>query len=428
MNEHGCSEYEALTRRQFLGTSAGATAAGFLGLINPELLLAKQGPNAKAKSVILLWMNGGMSHIDTWDPKPGTDTGGPFEAIDTAVKGIRIGQHLPQTAKEFQDISLIRSLTSREGSHERASYLMHTGYKPLGSFQHSTLGSVVAKMKHKINKDLPPYVTVGGRTWPAGFLGSEFAAFHIGDPNNPTNDLEFHSSVDAKRFQRRLKLLRQFDRKFAKQHRGKEVIEAYVNHYQAAYDMMRSPSVSAFDLEKEPGDVRDRYGVTFFGQGCLLARRLVQVGIRFVEVTLPGWDTHGDNFTRVAELCTDLDRAYSALISDLRRLDMLDNTLVLLCSEFGRTPTINDGNGRDHWPRVWSAAIAGGGIKGGQLVGASTAGGEEVDKDPIQVGQLHATICHALDINPREMNYAPDGRPIRVVEDIEASPIAQLIG
>lgn len=427
MNDCGCPEYQRLSRRRFLGKSAGVTAAGFLGLANPELLFAKSGPKAKAKNIILLWMSGGQSHIDTWDPKPGTDTGGPFEAIKTAAKGIQISQHLPNTAKQFKDISLIRSLTSREGSHERAAYLMHTGYKPLGSFQHSTLGSVVAKMKDRLNDDLPPYVTIGGRTWPAGFLGSHYAPFHIGDPNNPTDNLEFHRSIDAKRFQRRLKLLGQFDRKFAKQYRGKEVVEAYTNHFQAAYDMMRSPGVAAFDLDKEPADIRERYGATFFGQGCLLARRLVQVGIRFVEVTLPGWDTHGDNFTQVANLCSDLDQAYSSLISDLRRLDLLDTTLVLLCSEFGRTPQINAGNGRDHWPRVWSAAIAGGGIKGGQLVGASTPGGEEVDKDPIQVGQLHATICHALDINPKEMNYAQDGRPIRVVEDTKSSHIATLI-
>lgn len=232
--------------------------------------------------------------------------------------------------------------------------------------------------------------------------------------------------MTGKRFAGRLRLLKRFDRKFAKQYEGREVVEAYANHYQAAYDMMRSKSAEAFDLSKESEAVRERYGLTFFGQGCLLARRQAQVGVRFIEVTLPGWDTHVDNFETVQRLCRDLDRAVSALLLDLRERGMLERTLVLLLGEFGRTPRINDRSGRDHWPAVWSVMIAGGGIRGGVVVGASSAGGEEVIKDGCEVGNLHATICRCLDIDPTEMNDAPDARPIRVVEDKHAKAVDAL--
>jgi len=428
MHTNGCCDYQRLTRRQFLGGVVGAGAGTFLGLARPEYLFAAAGPHATADSVILLWMGGGQSHLDTWDPKPGTQTGGPTQAIDTSVKGIRISEHLPRIARAFEDVSLFRSLTSKEGSHERATYLMHTGYAPLGSFQHSTVGSTAWKVLGKMNRDLPAYVTIGADTWPAGFLGSAYAPFQVSNPDRPATNLEYHSSVDDKHFQARLKLLHTFDRKFAAEHRGREVIEAYATHYEAAYAMMKSPSVAAFDLEKEPPDVRQRYGVTFFGQGCLLARRLVQTGVRFIEVSLRGWDMHVGLFESIAGRCADLDQAVSALLWDLKRVKKLDRTLVVLCSEFGRTPQINGNAGRDHWPRVWSACLAGGGTAGGRVIGASTAGGEEVAEDPIPVGRLHATICRCLGIDPTAVNYAPDGRPIRVVQDVDHLPIAALLG
>lgn len=427
MRDCGCREYHRLSRREFLTAAAGFGAGGFLGLTAPSVLFGKVGPNAKADSVILLWMRGGQSHLDTWDPKPGTDQGGPFAAIETSVSGIRISEHLPLLANQFDHVSLVRSMTSREGSHERARYLMHTGYPPLGSFQHASLGSVVAKMRGRGNPDLPPYVSIGGKTWPAGYLGSRYAPYHIGNPSNATANLDYHRGVNARRFAKRLQLLKQFDRKFAKQYEGREVVEAYAQHYQAAYDMMRSKSAEAFDLSQEPEAVRERYGVTFFGQGCLLARRQVQVGVRFVEVTLPGWDTHTDNFETVERLCRDLDRAVSALLADLLERGMLERTLVVLLGEFGRTPKINNRSGRDHWPAVWSVMFAGGGVRGGRVVGGSSAGGEEVAGDPCEVGNLHATICRSLDIDWTEMNYAPDGRPIRIVKDKHARPIDGLL-
>jgi len=429
MLECGCAEYQILTRRAFLGSSlnftAGLGAAGLLGLANAELLFAEPGPRATAKSVILFWMAGGQSHLDTWDPKPTAKTGS-IESIETAVKGVRISEHLPRIAKEMASVSLIRSLTSKEGSHERASYLMHTGYRPIPNFQHSTVGSVIAKMKGRGNPDLPPYISIGGRTWPAGYLGSQWAPFHVANPDRPTQDIDYHSTVDDKRFQRRLRLLKRFDRRFYEQHKGREVIEAYAEHFQAAYDMMKSPAVAAFDMSRERHDVRAAYGETFFGQGCLLARRLVEVGIRFVEVVLPGWDTHRNNFETVKNLSGDMDRAVATLVADLRKRDLLDTTLIVLCGEFGRTPKVNENNGRDHWPRVWSGLIAGGGTVGGRVIGASSKAGHEVAKNPVTVGRLHATICKCLDIDPTRSNFTPEGRPIRVVKDEKDKPIGGL--
>jgi hypothetical protein len=423
----GCAEFNLLSRRRFLGLSAGFSAGSLLGLLSPELLYGARGPGAKADSVILLWMNGGQSHLDTWDPKPGTATGGPFTAIPTAVKGIHVGQHLPLIAAEFKHLSLIRSLTSKEASHERAQYLMHTGYEPLGSFQHATLGSTVWKMRGAANRELPAYVTIGPQGYAAGHLGTEYAPYQITAPERSTENVDYHRSVDNRRFARRMDLLRALDKPFARRFGREEVIKAYADYYNAAHRMMHSPAVRAFDLTREPQAVRERYGTTFFGQGCLLARRLTESGVRFVEVALNGWDTHEDNFERVAGLCRELDQAMSALIADLRAKDRLHQTLIVLCGEFGRTPAINGNLGRDHWSRVWSAVLGGGGITGGRLIGESSPGGEEVARDPVQVGELHATICKCLDIDPAALNDAADGRPIRIVRNVMHAPILGLL-
>jgi hypothetical protein len=415
-----------MSRRRFLGATCGAGAGTFLGLLDPRILYGQTEPDAKAKHVILLWMGGGMSHLDTFDPKPGTAQGGPFGAIETAAESIRISEHLPLLAKQFNDISLIRSLTSKEGSHERASYLMHTGYAPLGSFQHSSIGSVLSYMAERDNPDLPAYVSVSGQNWPAGHIGPAFAPFHVATPTDATRNIDAHRSIDAKGLNGRLDLLIDLDKSFAGRHRGDETIAAYAEHYRAALRMMRSRGAAAFDLTGESAELRQRYGMGPFGQGCLLARRLVQAGVRFVEVALDGWDTHQENFDRVRLLSTNLDTGFSALLADLRAKDLLDTTLIVLASEFGRTPTINGTEGRDHWPRVWTVGLAGGGVKGGKVIGESTAGGEEVADSPTSVGQLHATICHAMGLSHRQRNTGPDGRPIRVVNDRKAEPIRSL--
>ena len=427
MNCSGCASYWRMTRRQLLGRAIGAGGAAFLGLLDPAILFARprKGPRT-ADSVILLWMGGGMSHIDTFDPQPGSEVGGPFEAIATSADGIRISQHLPRLAKEFKNLSLIRSLTGREFDHDRATYVLHTGYPPLSSMKHSTLGSIVAKYKGSPRDEcLPPYVSIG-IDWAAGYLGPEYAPYYIGAAQQANANLVTPSGIGQSRFNDRLKLLRELDKSFERKHPGDAAMAAYAQNYNAALLMMRPQTAKVFDLDDEPQPIREAYGTqSGFGQGCLLARRLVQSGVRFVEVALGGWDTHQDNFERVQQLSGEVDVAASTLIQDLRAKQLFDRTIVLLTSEFGRTPRINGNNGRDHWPRVWSAVIGGGGLSGARVIGRSDQGQEVADR-PIRVGELHATLCEALGIDYSQSNHAPDKRPFRIVKDETAAPIKEL--
>ncbi|OQZ05845.1 MAG: hypothetical protein B6D36_08045 [Planctomycetes bacterium UTPLA1] len=425
----GCESYQRMTRRQWLRSAVGAAGgATFLGLLDPRILYAapKKKPD-RAQSVILLWMGGGMSHLDTFDPQPGSDFGGPFEGIKTTADGIVISQHLPRIASQFKHLSLIRSMTSNEFDHDRATYLMHTGYQVLPSMKHSTLGSITAKYlgpsPHDAN--LPPYVSIG-IDWAAGYLGPKFAPYYVGAAERANENLVVPQGVGERRFNDRLKLLSEFDRSFRAKYPRHPVLDGFAEHYNAALLMMRPRTAKVFNLDAEPDAVRAAYGETSgFGQGCLLARRLVQYGVRFIEVALPGWDTHQDNFETVKAKSGELDVAVSTLIEDLRAKDLWDQTVVILTSEFGRTPNINGNQGRDHWPRVWSTVIGGGGLVGGQVIGASDRGHEVADR-PIRVGELHATICQALDIDWTRSNKSSEGRPFRVVNDHSAAPIAEL--
>jgi hypothetical protein len=416
-----------MTRRQLLGRAIGAGGAAFLGLLDPAILFAKprKGPR-KAESVILLWMGGGMSHIDTFDPQPGSDIGGPIQAIATTAEGIRISQYLPRLAREFKHLSLIRSVTGSEFDHDRATYVLHTGYPPLSSMKHSTLGSVVAKyMGPPHDECLPPYVSIG-IDWAAGYLGPKYAPYYVGAAQQANANLVVPQGLGQERFNDRLKLLKEFDKSFNRLHVGDAAMAAYAQSYSAALLMMRPQTAKVFNLDDEPQAVREAYGAkSGFGQGCLLARRLVQAGVRFVEVALGGWDTHQENFPRVEQLSGELDVAASTLIQDLHGKGLLERTILLVASEFGRTPTINGNGGRDHWPRVWSAVIGGGGLQGGRLIGRSDRGQEVADR-PIRVGELHATICEALGIDFTQTNHSPEKRPFRIVKDESAAPIKEL--
>lgn len=428
MNGSGCESYRRMTRRQWLGSVLGAAGgASFLGL-DPRILFAqRQRKNAMADSIILLWMAGGMSHIDTFDPQPGADVGGPFQAIKTAAEGIVISEHLPETARVFDNLSLIRSMTGNEAEHGRASYLMHTGYPPLSSIKHSTLGSITAKYKGPGSRDpnLPPYVSIG-IDWAAGYLGPKYAPYYIGNANDGDANLTIRDGLGTRRFNDRLKLLHELDKSFKHKHRKNPELDAYAHHYNAALLMMRPQTARVFDLDDEPEVLREAYGLqSAFGQGCLLARRLVQAGVRFIEVSYGGWDTHQDNFQTVRTKSRELDRAFSTLIRDLKRTGVFDRTVVVLTSEFGRTPRINGNEGRDHHPAVWSTVIGGGGIQPGRRVGKSDQG-KAVDRRPVRVGELHATLCQALGVDYAETNYAPDKRPFRIVKDKTARPIKEL--
>ncbi len=425
----GCENYQTMTRRAWLRSTLGAAGgASFLGLLRPELLYAlPRGGSRTADSVILLWMGGGMSHLDTFDPQPKTDVGGPFEAIRTTADGISISEHLPRLAKEFRHLSLIRSMTGSEFAHDRATYQMHTGYVPLASMQHSTLGSIVAKYKGPSDRDgcLPPYVSIG-IDWAAGYLGPRYAPYYLGSGRDGDRNLSPPGAIGQVRFDDRLKLLHELDKSFKKQHPRDAALSEYAEHYNAALLMMRPRTAKVFDLDDEPPALREAYGSeSSFGQGCLLARRLVQGGVRFVEVAFDGWDTHQDNFETVQAKSAELDVAVSTLLADLRSKKLFDRTVVLLTSEFGRTPAINANKGRDHFPQVWSTVIGGGGIRGGMMIGRSD-GGQAVADRPVRVGDLHATLCQALGIDCTQTNYAPDKRPFRIVKDESARAIAEL--
>ncbi|MCG8406042.1 MAG: DUF1501 domain-containing protein [Phycisphaerales bacterium] len=425
----GCESYRRMTRRKWLQTALGtAGGASFLGLLDPALLYAVgKNKNRTADSVILLWMRGGMSHLDTFDLQPGTDHGGPFESIQTDADDIEISQHLPQLARQFKHLSVIRSMTSNEFDHSRATYQMHTGYVPIASMQHSTIGSIVSKYKGRSARDenLPPYVSIG-QDWAAGYLGPKYAPYYIGDARFGDENLRMPLGLGERRFRSRLKLLREFDKTFRNKHPRNDALEAYAEHYDAALLMMRPKTAKVFDLDEEPMEVREAYGAdSIFGQGCLLARRLVQRGVRFVEVSFGGWDTHANNFETVQQKSEELDTAFSMLVQDLRRKNLFERTVVLLTSEFGRTPRINENQGRDHFPGVWSSVIGGGGIQPGQVIG-ETDQGRAVSDRPVRVGDLHATLCKALGIDHTQSNYSSDKRPFRIVKEVDARPIKEL--
>ena len=413
-----CDGKSGLSRR----SAMKAGAIGFLGMNLVDMLrstvLAAPSDMAQCDSVILLWLAGGPSHIDTWDPKPGQSTGGPFKAINTSATGIQLSEHMPTVARNMKYCSLIRSMSSKEGAHERATYEMHTGYKPLASIGHPSIGSLVVQQKGKKNPEIPAYVSVGNASFGAGFLGSQFAPFYIGDINNPDRNLVFPKGVDDARFKRRVDMLKEVDKEFSHQDRDNTVKE-YANYYRDAIKMMYSSSVDAFNLKGAGGEKPETikaYGDNNFGRSVLMARRLVERGVRFVECSLGGWDNHQKCFDAVEKNLNTLDPALGNLIEDLNARGLLKRTMVVCTGEFGRTPKINANDGRDHYPRCFSTFVAGGGIKQGFVYGKSNETGAEPKENPVTIGDLHGTIFEALGVDYTKENQTPQGRPIRVVD------------
>ncbi|HZN36322.1 MAG TPA: DUF1501 domain-containing protein [Pirellulaceae bacterium] len=402
-------------RRDFLkAIPAAAAAAGLHSW--PDLMSVRAADLRKSgKACILLWMQGAPSQFETFDPKPGHANGGETKAIKTAVSGIEIAENLPEVAKTMRELCVIRSLNSREGQHPRATYLMHTGYLPTAAVKYPTIGSIVAKEIGNPASDLPSFVRIGNSRFTdgAGLLGVDYDPLVMQAANRPPENTSLPSS--APRFQRRLSLLEQMQADYAN-HGGKQAVADHQKVYAQAAKLMLSPKMQTFDIGQEPQQARDAYGSSAFGQGCLLARRLIETGVTFVEVSLGNWDTHQDNFNRTRTLCQQLDQPFAALIADLKQRGMLDSTLIVWMGEFGRTPRINPNSGRDHYPRAFSAVLAGCGVKGGQVVGATDAGGESVKGKPVGVSDMLRTICHALGIDASKENMSSIGRPIKIVD------------
>lgn len=401
-----------VTRRGFLhAVTAGAFAAGSLGFRDLISLKAEE-LRRDNRAMILLWMGGGPSQLETFDPKPGTSNGGPTRALSTAADGIQIAEGWNRVAKVMKEVAVIRSMSNREGNHERASYQLHTGYLPSGSVKHANIGSVFAKELADPQAELPAVVSIG-ETIGAGFLGVDYEPFVVARPGYLPENVA--SPVDKARLYRRLQLLGRLQQGF-KQRGGEDLVEDHQRLYTKAAKLVFSPELGAFDLSQERPETLQRYGDSDFGRGCLLARRLVEAGVSFVEVRLGGWDTHEDCFQRCGELVGRVDPAMASLIEDLKERGRLDRTLVVWMGEFGRTPKVNARAGRDHFPHVFSVAMAGGGVKGGQVIGASNADGTEVADSPVSVDDLFCSFARAMKIDPRSENYSPLGRPIPVVE------------
>jgi hypothetical protein len=414
----------ALSRRDFLRlSSVGVLAPSLSGWMN--VLAARAATeNIKHKACILLWMDGGPTHKDTFDLKPGTTNAGEFKPIDTAVSGIQISEHLPKIGQVMKDGAIIRSMSTGEGAHGRAKYYLHTGYKEgVGGVVYPSIGSIISSELGNPESPMPNFVSVGNRSYGSGFLGARHQPLNVTDPLKGVENLK--AAVDGNQFGERVGLLEEMEQGFFKQYQAGSA-KAHATTYARAVSLMQSRQAKAFDLSEEKD--KSAYGSSKFGEGCLLARRLVETGVSFVEVTLGGWDTHQDNWTRVKSLSAQIDPAVSALVNDLKRRGLLESTLVIWMGEFGRTPKINTRSakpGRDHYPRAWSSVMFGGGIKGGQVIGKTDKEGAAVEERPVSAIDFMATVCKILGIDAEKKNKTPNGRPIGIV-DKGARPIEQL--
>jgi hypothetical protein len=333
---------------------------------------------------------------------------------------LQIADNLPQVAAQMDEVAVLRNLSTKEGDHQRAAFLAHTGRVPQGPIRYPTFGSVTAK---EIGgpRDMPHFVSVGSANFAtgnlgSGFLGPAYSPLIVPNPQAGNGGVaNLQAPLPDSAFDQRLGLLQVLQDQFVAE-RPDPAVHSHHSAYDRALNMMRGRAQRVFDLNREPAYLRDQYGRNPFGQGCLLARRLVETGVPFVEVNMDGWDTHGDNFNQCRNLCGTLDAGWAALLRDLKQRGMLDSTLVVWMGEFGRTPNINGNTGRDHYPRAWSAALAGAGIRGGQAVGATSDGGESVAGPSIGIPNVLATVCHALRMDPSQQNMSNVGRPIRLVD------------
>lgn len=410
-----------MDRRDFLAYSAKA----FLGVgLMPAMIrntafaddIALRRPTAK--NVIYLYMAGGMSHLDTFDLKQGTEFQGATRAIKTNVAGLRMSGYLPNLAQQMDKLAIVNSMFSNQGAHEEGRYFMHSSYTKRGTIKHPGIGSWLVKFDGNRNPNLPGVVHIGSPNpgGSNGFLEQRYAPLVVGNPEAGLQDSARRKSMTEAEFSDMVSLTNAFDAEFHSHYKTKKV-EAYTEMYDDALKLMRSRDLAAFEIDKESKALRDRYGANPFGQGCLLARRLVEHDVRFVEVTLGNWDTHTNNFERVEENAAVLDQAMATLLADLELRGMLEETMVVLATEFGRTPKINENEGRDHSPTAFSCVLAGGGIRGGQVYGKTDASGKNVLENRVNVPDFNSTIAYGLGLPTEKTIYSPNGRPFRVADN-----------
>jgi hypothetical protein len=423
----------SVSRRDFLRT--GAAAGGLMmasQFISPSLHAQETVARSKVKSVIMLFMEGGPSQMDTFDLKVGQKTSSQFKPLETEVPGFAPCEHMPGIAKQAKDLALIKSMTSREGNHSRASYLLRTGYIPNPTLKHPSLGSIVAHEMGKRDSDLPSFVKLRGAPFSSGYLGVDYNPFVISRPGAKIENLDYARGVDKERMDRRMKLVKDLEKDFAKDH-GDEAVEAHKAMYEKARRLMDSPLRNKFYLDDEPKEMREMYGQGQFADACLNARRLVEVGVPSIEITVGGWDTHDDGHTRVSQLCKQIDQPWAALIRDLKKRGLYDSTLVIWMGEFGRTPEITPTEGRNHWPNNFCAVLGGGGVKTAQVIGETDETGYNRDsnrqntlKDPVSPMDLYATIGKLLSWDTAR-EFEAGARPVWLV-DKAAKPVQKLLG
>ena len=417
----GCIDYQ-MTRRRMLQMSS----ASLLGMPIANML-ARAGETKKATCdhVILFWNGGGMSHIDTWDPKPGRPVAGEFDPIDTSADGIQISGIFPKLAKQMHHAALIRSIAGTNGAHGRASYQLQTSYNQSANLIHPGIGSIVVHEKERMG-DLPSFITISGNARRAGYLGQRCEAYYVGRPGEKDPYLAFPAGISQTRGNKRLDILARVNQR-TNAKLGARDLKAVETATKEAVGLMRSPALQAFELDKEDPKTIARYGDTAFGRGALLARKLVDTGVRFVQVNRGGFDPHSNNSPAMQNHGDTMDPALASLVEDLAASGKLERTMVIMLSEFGRTPRINNNAGRDHWARVFSCFMAGGGIKGGQVIGKSDEDAMDPAERPVQPNDLHATVCHAMGIDYEKKVETRLLRPMPLVSE-GAKPVLELFG
>lgn len=412
------------TRRDFMA----AAAKSMLGVsVLPFAASAVQAAESgeirqkPARKLIYLFMSGAMSQLDTFDPKPKSDVQGDTGVIKTALPGIQFSEHMPKLAAMANKIAVVRSMNTATGAHEQGRYLMRTSYKKIASTRHPGLGSWIHKLAGRIHPDLPPSVSIGGGVGP-GYLGAKFAPVPIGDPAKGIQNTKAPNYLSEDRFNNRMKLSGKFDASFKAKAKTADV-RGYDDLYTDTINLLKSKDLEAFDIGKESDDAKKAYGETRFGRGCLLARRLIENDVRFVEVSFGSWDHHYDLFENLPPKATELDTVLSTLLSDLESRGLLRDTMVVLGTEFGRKPQPNKNSGRDHHPAAFSCLMAGGGIQG-QVYGETDDKAFRVEDGHVSVEEFNGTIAYGLGLPYAKEIHSPDGRPFKISNGGE--PLTQL--
>lgn len=415
------NQLDELSRRKFLQYAAKAfLGLGLSSVSSAPLWAANFHRVARAKQVIYIYLEGGMSHIDTFDLKPQWQGQGPVSGIKTNVTGLKVASYFPRLARHMDKVAIIRSMHSNQGAHEQGKYFLHTSYEPRGTLQHPGLGAWLNHLSGATHSTLPGNIRIGGSNnlpGGCGFLAAKYAPLHLGDPHNGLAHSRLHQATTDREFQERLELVKLMDLSFYREYTSKSM-RAYTEVYKDAAKLMFGEDLKAFDLSQESPTMQEHYGVeqSNFGAACLLGRRLVESGVQFVQLTSRGWDTHHNNHNAIESLAHEVDAPVAALLDDLQLRGLLDETLVVIGTEFGRAPEMDHNLGRSHHPQAFTCLLAGGGIRGGQVYGSTDERGHNISENGVSIPDFNATIAHALGLPIDLLIQAPNGRSFQIAD------------